>query len=222
VSIVVPTLDEARIIGRAVARLRRLMADAEIVVADGGSTDGTRAIAARWAKVVTAPRGRGRQMNAGAAAAGGAVLLFLHADARLRCDPRPAVARTLHQPGCAAVFFTQRILARGLCYRLTERAAMGRARLGWILGDVGLAVRARDFAAVGGFPEEPLFEDLGLSRRLRRCGRFRRSSAVLFCSARRWQRRGWWRTSLLNWALTLGYYLGVPARRLERAYGSVR
>lgn len=223
VSVIVPCLDEETVLARTLRRLSRVMPDVEIVVADGGSTDGSREVAARLARVVRAPRGRGTQMNAGVAAATGEVLLFLHADAYLRADPRPQVLACLAGTQCAAVYFTQRILARGVWFRCIERAAHARARtLRCMLGDLGLAVRREVFLAAGGFPADPLFEDLGISRRLRRHGRFVRCPARLFVSARRWQRRGVLRTTVRNWGLTLGYYLGVPTRRLAEHYRVVR
>jgi len=223
ISVIVPCLDEEAVLPKTLRRLHRLMPAAELVVADGGSSDRSVELAAHWARVVRAPRGRGPQMNAGAAAATGDVLLFLHADARLRADPTSALLLQARQSGCAAVYFRQRILARGPWYRCIERAAVARARgLRWILGDLGLAVRAEQFAAVGGFPAEPLFEDLGISRRLRRHGRFSCCGETIYVSARRWQRRGVLRTTLRNWGLTLGYYLGVPTQRLAGHYRVVR
>jgi rSAM/selenodomain-associated transferase 2 len=223
VSVVVPCLNERAVLPRTLRRLRRLMPDAELVVADGGSTDGSADLVSDLAHVVRAPCGRGAQLNSGAAVASGEVLLFVHADARLRGDPRPELVRALARKDCAAVYFTQRIAARGALYRCIEQAAHTRARrLGWILGDLGLAVRRELFLAVGGFPADPLFEDLGISRRLRRHGKFVRSAMPLLVSARRWQRRGVLRTTLRNWSLTLGYYLGVPAHRLAAHYRAVR
>lgn len=223
VSVVIPCLDEEAVLVRTLRRLHRLMPGVEVVVADGGSRDGSAELAASFARVVRAPRGRGQQMNAGAAVARGDVLVFLHADARLRADPRPQIVELLQRSGCAAVYFAQRVCAHGPWFRVIERAAQARARhLHWILGDLGLAVRRETFAAVGGFPAEPLFEDLGISRRLRRHGAFARCSVRLHVSARRWQQRGVLRTTLRNWGLTLGYYLGVPTQRLAEHYRIVR
>ena len=220
---IVACLDERAVLARALRRLRRLMPSAEIIVADGGSTDGSVEVASELVRVVRAPRGRGPQFNAGAAVATGEVLLFLHADACLRCDPTQVVLAALAQDGVAAAYFTQRIRARGTIYRCIERAAHARARWSaWILGDLGLAVRRDLFAAVGGYPAEPLFEDLGISRRLRRHGLFTRCAVPLLVSARRWQCGGVVRTTLRNWGLTVGYYLGVPTPRLARHYRAVR
>lgn len=222
-SVIVACLDERAMLARALRRLRRLMPDAEIIVADGGSTDGSVEVASELARVVRAPCGRGQQLNAGAAVASADVLLFLHVDTHLRCDPTQAILAALAQDGVAAAYFTQRIRARGVVYRCIERAAHARARwLAWILGDLGLAVRRELFAAVGGYPAEPLFEDLGISRRLRRHGVFARCAVPLLVSARRWQRGGVVRTTLRNWGLTIGYYLGVPTPRLARHYRAVR
>ncbi len=223
VSVIVPCLDERSELPRTLRRLRRLMPEAELIVADGGSADGSFEMAQHLARVVRAPGGRGPQMNSGAAAASGDVLLFLHADARLRADPTAAIEAGLARTGCVAVYFRQRIRARGTCYRCIEQAALARARFaGWMLGDLGLAVRREQFLAVGGYPAQALFEDLGISRRLRRHGGFVCCPLRLFVSARRWQRRGVLRTTLRNWGLTVGYYLGVPVQRLAEHYRTVR
>jgi rSAM/selenodomain-associated transferase 2 len=222
-SVVVPTLDEAETIERTLRRLRRLLPGAELVVADGGSRDRTRELARRLARVVESVPGRGPQLNAGAAEARGELLLFLHADSALRRDPRPDLAAALARAGVVAVHFRQRIRARGCAFRMLEAAAWRRARwTPWVLGDLGLAVRRGTFAAIGGFPEQPLFEDLGISLRLRRHGRIAGIGVRVHCSARRWLRQGLVRTTLVNWMLTVGYLLGMDPVRLARAYRAIR
>jgi rSAM/selenodomain-associated transferase 2 len=222
VSVVVPTLDEAAVLASTLDRLvAALPPGCEVVVADGGSSDGTLEIAALRARVVPAPRGRGPQLNAGAAAARGEVLVFLHAD----CWPEPgaveeAVGR-LADPRVAAVAFSQRLEGRRWIYRWIERAADLRVR--WfqsVYGDSGLALRRETFERIGGYPDVPLFEDLGISERLRRAGgRVELARAPLHVSTRRWERRGPLRRTLANWLLTLRYKAGADPKALAPAYG---
>ena len=192
----------------------------EVVVAAGGSTDSTveRALAA-GARGVPAARGRGRQLAAGARAATGELLLFLHAD----CLPAPgalaALRRAFEDPTLGAAGCRQRIDAPGWFYRLVERAADRRVRRGMVYGDSGLCVRRAIYQRAGGFAELELFEDVELCQRLRPFARPRLvPGARLVISARRWQREGRLRATLRNWSLRLAYASGVPPERLARRY----
>jgi rSAM/selenodomain-associated transferase 2 len=220
-SIVVPVLDEAAAQPAALAHLAALRAaGAEIVVVDGGSRDGS---AARWRTVadvllLDAPRGRARQMNAGAAAAHGAALLFLHADTRLPDGALERVAQALQQHAWGR--FDVTIDGRARRLRLVAALMNARSRAtGIATGDQAIFVRRDAFDAVGGFPDQPLMEDIELSRRLKRtagapaCLRER-----VVTSGRRWERHGVWRTVALMWRLRLFYWLGVPAERLAKSY----
>lgn len=225
-AVVVPTLNEEASVEGALRSARRALGPhADLVVADGGSSDATRRLAAARARVVRAPPGRGGQLNAGARAADGAdVLLFLHADTRLSPGAGLAIRRALRDPavagGCLR-FAVDPPAAGSLRYRLLETGVNLRTRLfRTATGDQAIFVRRSAFEAVGGFPDEPLFEDVGLVRRLRRQGRFRPVPAVARTSRRRWERRGFWRTVLTHWTLRAGHALGIPPRRLARWYGS--
>jgi rSAM/selenodomain-associated transferase 2 len=220
--VVVPTLDERARIGQLVERLLRAgdRADA-VVVADGGSRDGTGELAAeRGARVVHAPRGRGTQLARGAGELDTDLLLFLHAD----CTPGDgALARlrtTLSNGGVHAAALSQRIDAPGWFYRAVEACADRRVDwLGLVYGDSGLCVRRDVYLAVGGFRALPLFEDIDLSRRLRRVTRPRRvDDALIHVSPRRWQREGALRATLRNWMLLAAYHAGVDPRTLARFY----
>jgi rSAM/selenodomain-associated transferase 2 len=222
-SVVVPTLDEEERLPELLASLAASAPDGpdEIVVADGGSRDRTVQVAERaGARVVRAPRGRGAQLAHGARATTGDVLLFLHADSRVSPTALAAVRSTLDGASAPiAVGLRQRIEGRGALYRLIERGANLRVRLGIVYGDSGLAVRRGAYEAVGGFREVPLFEDLDLARRLRRRGPVRLAgAAVLTISARRWRRDGVLRRTLLNWCLTAAWLAGVDPARLARYY----
>jgi rSAM/selenodomain-associated transferase 2 len=220
-SIVVPVLDEAAAQPAALAHLGALRAaGAEIVVVDGGSRDGS---AERWRAVadvllLDAPRGRARQMNAGAAATHGTALLFLHADTRLPDGALERVAQALQQRAWGR--FDVTIDGRTRRLRLVAALMNARSRAtGIATGDQAMFVRRDAFDAVGGFPDQPLMEDIELSRRLKRtagapaCLRER-----VVTSGRRWERHGVWRTVALMWRLRLLYWLGVPAERLARSY----
>lgn len=219
-SIVVPALDEAPGIGRTLAALQPLRAGgAEVIVVDGGSRDGTPDRCAGLAdRVLAAPRGRARQMNAGAAAARGPVLLFLHADTRLPPRAAALVGEAL-AGGAAWGRFDVRIDDGGALLAVVAALINLRSRCtGIATGDQAIFVTRAAFDAVGGFADQPLMEDIELSRRLRRIGRPACLHARVVTSGRRWQRHGAWRTIGLMWWLRLRYWLGTPAHVLARAY----
>ena len=223
ISVVVPTLDEAASLAQTLTVARRHGAG-EIVVADCGSRDATRDVAARLADaVIAAERGRAAQMNAGAAAARGDVLLFLHADTLLPDDFADAVTRALAAPDAVAGFFAVALDAAGWRYRMIGRLISVRSRLtGIATGDQALFVRRDVFEALGGYAPLPLMEDIDLMRRLRRRGRVVALPQAVTTSARRWERHGVWRTILLMWTLRLAYYAGAPPDTLARWYRDAR
>lgn len=218
-SVVIPALNEAASIGRA-ARSAWEAGAAEVIVADGGSDDETVKLAAKEdCRVVSAPHGRARQQNAGAARATAHVLLFLHADAALVPQVGAQLAEAFSNPRVLSCALKQRIEARGLAYRLLERGNAERVRwLGLPYGDQAIAVRREVFQQLGGFPDVPLLEDLLLMRQLRR-----RSWPVLlpgpvFVSPRRWQKHGLASQTLRNWGILLRYACGIPPARLAESY----
>ena len=224
ISIVIPVLDEAETLPATLAALQGLRRlGHEVVVVDGGSRDGTPRIAEAVAdRVVTCPPGRARQMNAGAAAATRAVLLFLHADTLL---PPQADRRILEALGAGRIWgrFDVRLSGSAWPFRVIERMMNWRSRLsGMATGDQAIFVRREAFVRIGGFPEIPLMEDLELSRRLRRHGRPACLRPPVVTSSRRWEERGIVPTVLLMWGLRLAWFLGVPPRRLARLYRPVR
>lgn len=213
-SVVIPTLNEAARIGRLIDHLAR--PGVEIIVADGGSGDDTRQLAARYgAQVVTAENGRGVQMNAGARRARAPLLLFLHADTRLPSNYLEIVEHTLGQESIAVGAFSFALDGAGLRFRLVEEAVRIRcAMLRTPYGDQALFMRRTIFERLGGFDSIPLMEDLSLVRRARRIGRVVTVRARAVTSARRWQRTGVARMTAINQACVLGYQLGVPPERL--------
>jgi rSAM/selenodomain-associated transferase 2 len=222
VSIIIPTWNEEGCLAGTV-RAARAQRPHQVIVADGGSTDGTRAAAAEADLFLDAPRGRAAQMNAGAARATGDVLLFLHADCTLADGALAEAERTLRRHGVAAGCFRMRVRAAGGLYRLIDACATARVRLtGLVYGDQGLFVTRALFRQVGGFPSVRLMEDVFLSRRLRREGRVVVADSPLHVSPRRWQHRGLVRQTLRNWALTALAAGGVYPDRLARFYPAVR
>jgi rSAM/selenodomain-associated transferase 2 len=219
--VVMPVLDEA---GTLTARLRALQPlrrrGVLLVVVDGGSQDGTPAIAREHADLVlNAPRGRAAQMNAGAAACPAEVLLFLHADTALPDQADALVRRATRDPS-AWGRFDVRIDSPRRALRLVEHMMNLRSRwTGIATGDQAMFVRRELFDQVGGFPDLPLMEDIALSRLLKRHARPVCIRQRVSTSARRWERHGVWRTVLLMWRLRLAYFLGADPRRLAIRYG---
>ena len=221
-SVVIPVLNEAAQIAAAVQSARTAGA-CDVVVVDGGSSDGTPAAAAVADHVLDAPRGRASQQNAGAAAARGDTLLFLHADCRLPPGCAAAIAQALADPRCVGGCFRQTIDAPGAGYRLLERGNAWRVRLlGWAYGDQAIFVRRSVFESLGGFPDVPLMEDLYFMKRLKRRGRISLLPDRLQVNARRWQRHGVIGQTLRNWRLITLAHCGVPLDSLAAGYAHVR
>jgi rSAM/selenodomain-associated transferase 2 len=224
-SVVIPTLDEAARIGRRLRELAGQRVD-EVVVADGGSRDGTvdLARAEPGVRVVSAPRGRGQQLNAGARVTRGDVLLFLHADTQLPEDARDWIERALAEPVVVAGAFRVRTVADDgpnwlgpLLHIADIRSHLTRLPY----GDQALFVRRSAFEQVGGFPDHPLMEDVALVRRLRGIGRIVTVPAYVTSSGRRFLKHPIAGT-LAMWTFPTMYRLGVPPRVLAWLYGNPR
>jgi rSAM/selenodomain-associated transferase 2 len=220
VTIVIPALDEEAAIGATLDALEPLQRDGhELVVVDGGSRDRTVQIAReRAGTVLQALRGRAAQMNAGAAVATGDVLLFLHADTML---PPGAVARIRETVAGGASWGRFDVTITGRSRMLRVVAALMNLRSRWsgiATGDQAIFVRRDVFEAIGRFPEQPLMEDIELSRRLRVLARPACLRDRVVTSGRRWEARGVWRTIFLMWRLRWRYWRGEAPERLARAY----
>jgi rSAM/selenodomain-associated transferase 2 len=219
-SVVIPVLNEAEGIGLLLEQLAPLRKrGAELILVDGGSSDGTREItAARVDRLLQRGRGRARQMNAGAAVARGEVLWFLHGDSRIPEEADEHIRGALSRRAWGR--FDVRLSGDQPMLRVVERAMNLRSCLtGIATGDQGTFMGREDFQALGGFPSIELMEDIALSKRLKRAlGRPACVRAHLITSSRRWETRGILRTIALMWWLRLAYVLGVKPERLARWY----
>jgi rSAM/selenodomain-associated transferase 2 len=221
-SIIIPVLDEAAMIADALAALEPCRArGAEIIVVDGGSRDATVETARPLAdRVLAAPRGRGSQMNAGAAAARADVLLFLHADTQLPPDADRIIFLALEQSSRVWGRFDVTIAGRSPLLRVVAATMNLRSRLtGIATGDQAMFATREAFTKAGGFPAIPLMEDIVLSRRLKRMGRPVCLAARATTSGRRWERDGAVRTIVTMWRLRLAFFLGAEPAQLARRYG---
>ena len=220
-TIIMPVLDEATEIEAALAVLAPYRArGGEVIVADGGSSDRTAELARPLAdRVIVAPRGRAAQMNAGAAAANGDVLLFLHADTRLPDNADRLVLDGLAYSGRNWGRFDVRFDG-GRLLTFVARMMNWRSRLtGIATGDQALFVTRAAFERVGGFPAIALMEDVALSAKLKHISKPLALHARVTTSARRWRKHGTLRTVLLMWRLRLAFFLGADPEKLVKIYG---
>jgi len=220
-SVIVPTLNEAEGIATFLQALQPLRArGAELVLADGGSRDGTVSLATPLVdRVISSPRGRATQMNAGASVARGEVLLFLHADCTLPENADLLIMSGLENPGRHWGRFDVRLSGEAPMLRMIGTLMNWRSRItGICTGDQGLFVERSLFESVGAFPDIPLMEDIAISKRLKSHSAPLCLSATLTTSSRRWEKRGIWRTMVLMWRLRLAYFLGADPGRLAEIY----
>ena len=221
-SIIVPVLNEAAAIAAHLAALAPLRArGTEIIVVDGGSEDGTAGQARAHAdRVLAAPRGRASQMNAGARAANGDVLLFLHADTRLPDGADRLIRDALATTGRVWGRFDVAIEGRHPLLPVVAALMNARSRLtGIATGDQVIFVTRAAFTAAGGYANLPLMEDLVLSRALKRLSRPACIAARAKTSGRRWETHGVLRTILTMWRLRLAFFMGADPRGLAAVYG---
>lgn len=216
ISVVIPVLNEADNIARAV---KSASPPADIIVSDGGSTDSTCLIAkGLGVEVITTGRGRGGQMDAGAALAKGDVILFLHADSVLPDGWAEDVMNAVER-GTVAGAFRLRIDSERPVFRLIERAVALRSKLfGLIYGDQAIFARKDVFFRAGGFRKLPLMEDVDCVKRLRGFGKVVLLKKAVTASSRRWDRGGVARTTLRNWYCLALYCFGVPPEKLYGVY----
>lgn len=220
VSVIVPVFNEATLIQPFLARLRQQAPDAEIIVVDGASTDGTDQLAAGFCDrlLSTGECSRATQMNAGARAAGGDIFWFLHADVEVPWGCLDEIRRIMCNPRVSGGYFRIR-LPQPIVYRLTDSFAhYAGLLLRMRCGDHGIFCRRSAFVDAGGFPNVPVMEDVEFFRRLRSCGRVVHSKRRITASARRYEAVGRVHlTFAYGWIATL-YLFGVPLSALARIY----
>jgi rSAM/selenodomain-associated transferase 2 len=224
ISIIVPVFDEAALIGPFLAHLRVRAPGAEVIAVDGASQDRTRSIAAPLADVlISAPRGRASQMNAGAAIATGDIFWFLHADSGLPRDAVRDIRSALNDPRIAGGCFRLRLPSEKMIYRISDSLGnLGVQVFGFALGDHGIFCRRTAFEKSGGYPDVPILEDAEIYRGLGRIGRMRQLRAEIISSPRSYQRWGPYRTTAIYFCILVLYVLGVPIRFLHSLYLHLR
>ena len=221
ISIIIPVLNEAKIIKPALDRLARY-SEVEVIVVDGGSQDETVAIARSLAEIIILESGgRAAQMNAGAKRASADILLFLHADTQLPDNFVDLVCQTLKSNRIIAGAFALKIGGRGRALRIVELLVKLRSRLFSLpYGDQAIFITKDNFDKAGGFAELPIMEDFEFVKRVKQLGKIAIVPATVTTSGRRWQKLGVWQTTLTNQLVILGYYLGVSPTKLARFYRS--
>lgn len=219
ISVIIPTLNEAAHLHKTLITAQ-LATQVEVIVVDGGSQDATIDLAqSLQVRVSSSPPNRAHQMNHGAAMATGDILLFLHADTTLPFGYDSLIRQALSQPGVVAGAFELEIHGTTPGLRLVEWGVGVRSRLLQLpYGDQALFISAKQFHAIGGFPNLPIMEDFELVRRLRTQGKVAIVPAAVVTSGRRWHKLGSLRTTLLNQWVILAYLFGVPPERIARWY----
>ncbi len=233
ISVIIPTLNEERTIAATLAHTASLGFE-ELIVVDGGSTDETPALLESYrlktqssalspVHWVTAPPGRARQMNEGAKASHGEILLFLHADTQLPRDANTVINRALADRRMAGGRFDVRFDRPSMWGTIISKTMNWRSRLsGLATGDQALFVRRPIFEQMGGFADMPLMEDIEFSGRLKQAGATAALTATVTTSFRRWQQQGPLRTILLMWILRFLYWIGISPSHLAKWYKAVR
>jgi rSAM/selenodomain-associated transferase 2 len=223
ISVIIPALNEAGSIAGTLRAIFGLDPGLEVIVADGGSEDGTvRLASSQGARVVLSGRGRGLQLGKGAEQARGDTLWFVHADTLPHPGALADIQAALRDPGIAGGNFRVRFDGAGLGARFLNRMQGVRRILGWHYGDNTIFVRRGLYREIGGFRPYPLFEDADLVKRIRRAGRFVTLPGPVIASSRRFENGRFFATGLLWIVLQTLYWIGVPPRILARLYPPVR
>ncbi|MEB3225885.1 MAG: TIGR04283 family arsenosugar biosynthesis glycosyltransferase [Synechococcus sp.] len=220
ISVIIPVLNEVAGIAVCLEHLLKQPQDLEIIVVDGGSTDGTCDVVRQYPVMLQkAGGGRGRQMNQGVAIAQGEILLFLHSDTQLPADFPQLVTETLADSRVVAGAFPLAIADSQWHFRILEKLVQWRSQIfSFPYGDQGIFLRRRDFEQLGGYAEISIMEDYDLVQRLKKRGKIRLTTKPALTSPRRWQKLGLWRTTWINQKVILGYHFGIDPVILRQWY----
>jgi len=223
ISIIVPIYNEEKILSETSANLQILSREAELIFTDGGSTDQGLDIARRHGRIFCVKKGRAAQMNYGASQAKGDVLLFLHADNVISSDILKTIERKIFKDGYIGGCLTQRIDNKAFIHRLIEWQGNARARMTReFYGDQGIFVKKDTFLKIGGFPEVPIMEDVFFTQQLRKMGQTVVLPDRITVSARRWEKRGVIKTTLIFNLIILLFWLKVPLHKIKQLYEDIR
>lgn len=222
-SVIIPVLNEAPTIALTLQSIQS--PGVEIILVDGGSSDNTVEIAQNMGiKTILSPEpGRAMQMNTGAKYATGNILLFLHADTQLPQNYSQLVQETLAKPNTIAGAFPLKINSPNPLLRLIEKGVNARSRfLQMPYGDQGIFLEKATFESTGGFRDLPIMEDFQFIRILKKKGKIRLATAHVLTSARRWEKLGVIKTTLINQMIILGYFFGISPTKLKQWYSHWR
>ena len=225
ISIIIPTLNESLLLQRLLCGLNKIIdSQGEIIVVDGGSNDNTLEIASKYAhQVFVTEQGRATQMNYGAAFAKGEVLFFLHADSMLTTNAFQKLKEIVKESAYVGGAFRLQIDSNKLLLSIISQVVNLRSRFFHLVyGDQGIFVRKKNFLEIGKFLVTPLMEDVEFYGRLRASGKTVILNEKILTSARRWEKEGILYATFRNWLLLIMYYMGIPAKQLEKLYLQVR
>jgi len=223
ISVLVPIYNEKEVLSERSAMFQNIAKVAELLFVDGGSTDKSEDIAARYGRIITSEKGRARQMNAGAREASGDILSFLHADNIVSPETINSIEKAVRENEVIGGCLTQRNESERPVFRFIEWQGNNRARRTKIFyGDQGIFVRKDVFDQLGGFPDVPIFEDVLFSQKLKQAGKTTVLPDKIRVSARRWEKRGIFKTTLMFNKLLIMFKLGHPLEKIKRLYEDLR
>jgi rSAM/selenodomain-associated transferase 2 len=219
ISIIIPVLNESEYLAKTCVALQKSECSCEIIIVDGGSIDGTPELGSKYGIIISSPRGRSAQMNAGASKATGDILWFLHADCIPHVDSLSAIKQIMQNKEVIGGAFEYRMDGDGIIYRIAESLSnLKNKRFLLLYGDMGIFTRASTFRQLRGFREIPIMEDLDFGQRLKKLGKIVILPLPIMTSARRWKKEGPVKNFSRNWLLQLGWAFGISADYLAKWY----